>query len=121
MEWDTDAYETDGTEDNIDFSTSDDENEKHSGTSNIPSSSVGKSIKVLLFIFGINCDFDVPLTLSIQYLDTWLHLVYLSLILALLVITVIAIMFCISPILMNLLGKLNEKYVKTMKCNQVYN
>ena len=50
MEWDTDAYEMDGTEDNIDFSISNDENEKHSGTPNIPLPSVGKSIKVLFFI-----------------------------------------------------------------------
>ena len=67
LEQDTDAYETDGIEDDIDFSTSDNENEKHSGTSNIPSPSVPT---VLTFILGIRCDFDVHLTLSVQCSDT---------------------------------------------------
>ena len=57
MEWDTDADETDRTEDDIDFFTSDDKNEKPSGTSNIPWSSVAKSIKKSSFIFGMSLDF----------------------------------------------------------------
>ena len=74
MEWDTDADETDGTEADIDFSTSDDANKKRSGTWNIPWSSIVKSMKVSSFNSGMSCDFAVPLTLSIQFLDTWLHL-----------------------------------------------
>ena len=57
MEWDTDADETDRTEDDIDFFTSDDKNEKPSGTSNIPWSSAAKSIKKSPFIFGMSFDF----------------------------------------------------------------
>ena len=69
MEWDTGANETDGTEDDIDLSTSDDARKKRYGTWNIPWSSIAKSIKVSSFVFGMSCDFAVPLTLSIQYLD----------------------------------------------------
>ena len=74
MEWDTDANETNGTEDDIDFFTCDDTTEKHSGTSNILSSSATKPIKVSSFILKMSCDFDVLLTLSFQYLDNWLPL-----------------------------------------------
>ena len=67
---DTEANKTDVIKDDIDFSSSDDENEKHSRTLNIPPSSAAKSIKVSPFMVGMSCDFDLPLTLSIQYLDT---------------------------------------------------